>query len=159
MFSIIVAVDKNFCFGKNRQIPWKIKGEQQRFKNLTQNKTIVMGRTSFEEIGHPLKNRFNIIVSNTLKFNEDNCKVISNFKEFLQKNYKTNEEIFICGGEKIFYEALPYVNKIYLTIVDTIVENGDRYFPKNELIKFKQTYCESFKSNMSYTYFTFEREL
>jgi dihydrofolate reductase/dihydrofolate reductase (trimethoprim resistance protein) len=49
-----VAVAKNNVIGNNGIIPWKMKGEQKRFKELTVGKTIIMGRKSFEEIGKPL---------------------------------------------------------------------------------------------------------
>ena len=60
---MIVARSKNNVIGKNGQIPWKIKGEQKQFKELTTGNVVIMGRKSFEEIGKPLPNRKNIIVS------------------------------------------------------------------------------------------------
>ena len=54
MIGLIVARSKNNVIGKNGQIPWRIKGEQKQFKELTTGNTVVMGRKSYEEIGHPL---------------------------------------------------------------------------------------------------------
>jgi len=65
MISLIVAVAKNNVIGNNGIIPWKIKGEQKRFKELTTGKTIIMGRKAFEEIGKQLPNRKTILISNT----------------------------------------------------------------------------------------------
>jgi len=115
MYSIIVCVDKNNAIGKGGKIPWKLKGEQLRFKKLTTNKTIVMGRKSFEEIGKPLLNRKNVIVSNSKNFVGDNLITINNLEEWLEKNKNSQEEIFICGGYNVYKTALNYVNKIYLT--------------------------------------------
>ena len=64
MIGLIVARSKNNVIGKNGEIPWKIKGEQKQFKELTTGNTVIMGRKSYEEIGRPLPNRKNIIVSN-----------------------------------------------------------------------------------------------
>ena len=72
MVGLIVARSKNNVIGKNGQIPWRIKGEQKQFKELTTGNAIVMGRKSYEEIGHPLPNRLNIIVSRTKKFEGEN---------------------------------------------------------------------------------------
>ena len=63
MISLIVARSKNNVIGKNGQIPWKIKGEQKQFRELTTGNVVIMGRKSYEEIGHPLPNRMNIVVS------------------------------------------------------------------------------------------------
>lgn len=52
MISLVVAVVKNNVIGNNGIIPWKIKGDQKRFKELTIGKTIIIGRKSFE--GYPL---------------------------------------------------------------------------------------------------------
>ena len=38
MIGLIVARSKNNCIGKNGKIPWKIKGEQKQFKELTNRK-------------------------------------------------------------------------------------------------------------------------
>lgn len=51
MIGLIVARSKNNVIGKNGQIPWKIKGEQKQFRELTVGNVVVMGRKSYEEIG------------------------------------------------------------------------------------------------------------
>ena len=63
MIGLIVARSKNNVIGKNGNIPWKIKGEQKQFRELTTGNVVIMGRKSYEEIGHPLPNRMNIVVS------------------------------------------------------------------------------------------------
>ena len=60
MIGLIVARSKNNVIGRNGEIPWKIKGEQKQFRELTTGNVVVMGRKSYEEIGHPLPNRKNI---------------------------------------------------------------------------------------------------
>ena len=68
MIGLIVAYDKNRVIGNKGRIPWRIKGEQLRFKNLTTGNVVVMGRRSYEEIGRPLPNRLTIVVSSTKCF-------------------------------------------------------------------------------------------
>ena len=81
MVGLIVARSKNNVIGKNGQIPWRIKGEQKQFKELTTGNVVVMGRRSYEEIGHPLPNRMNIIVSRTKKFEGENLRTASSVQE------------------------------------------------------------------------------
>lgn len=61
MIELIVAYAKKHVIGNNGCIPWKIKGEQKWFKELTTGNIVVMGRRSFEEIGHPLPNRTQLL--------------------------------------------------------------------------------------------------
>ena len=68
MIGLIVARSKNNVIGKDGKIPWKIKGEQEQFKKLTTRNTIIMGRKTYEDIGHPLLNRKNIVISRTTNY-------------------------------------------------------------------------------------------
>lgn len=128
MIALIVARSKNNVIGKDGKIPWRIKGEQKQFKELTTNNIVIMGRKSYEEIGHPLPNRFNIVVSSTVNYEADNLITVKTLKEALE--YTNGKDIYIAGGYGIFNEAIPYVDKMYITEVDMEVENGDVFFPR-----------------------------
>lgn len=127
MISIIVAVAKGGAIGKEGKIPWKIPGEQRQFKELTTGHVVIMGRTSYEEIGHPLPERTNIVVSKTKVFSGENLHTVKSLKEAIER--AGQEEIFIAGGAEIFQEALPLADKIYMTYVDMEVPDADRFFP------------------------------
>ena len=79
MIGLIVARSKNNVIGKNGNIPWKIKGEQKQFRELTTGNVVIMGRKSYEEIGHPLPNRMNIVVSTTTEYQGDNLVILNNY--------------------------------------------------------------------------------
>lgn len=79
MIGLIVARSKNNVIGKNGNIPWKIKGEQKQFRELTTGNVVIMGRKSYEEIGHPLPNRMNIVVSTTTEYQGDNLVSVNYF--------------------------------------------------------------------------------
>ena len=49
----------------------------------------------------------------------------------LVSNNNSEDEIFILGGGQIFTEALPQINRLYLTVVDTEVP-ADTFFPEYE---------------------------
>ena len=127
MISIIVAVAKGGAIGKEGKMPWKIPGEQRQFKDLTTGHVVIMGRKSFEEIGHPLPDRKNIVVSKTKVFSGENLITAKSLEEALTLAGK--EEIFIAGGAELFQKALPLADRIYITYVDLEVPNGDRFFP------------------------------
>lgn len=154
MISIIAAISKNNVLGNKGIIPWHIKGEQKRFKELTTGKTIIMGRKSFEEIGKPLPNRKTILISNTLSVTDINCITVSNFQEAL-KAAAGEVEIFIAGGGRVYQEAISVTDRIYLTVIDLAAE-GDTYFPEID-DKFIKVYEERIEGEIPYTYYTYEK--
>lgn len=128
MVGLIVARSKNNVIGKHGEIPWKIKGEQKQFRELTTGNVVVMGRKSYEEIGHPLPNRKNIVVSNCMNYFGENLTTVASLDEALDT--VDNENIYIAGGYGLFKEALPLIDIMYITEIDMIVENGDVFFPE-----------------------------
>ena len=63
MLSLIVAYDKNKAIGNENTIPWRLKADMKRVKELTTNQTIIMGRKTLESIGHALPNRINRVLT------------------------------------------------------------------------------------------------
>ena len=127
MVGIIAARSINNVIGKDGRIPWKIKGEQKQFKELTTGNVVVMGRRSFEEIGKPLPNRKTIVVSSNKVFEGENLATVSSVKEAI--DMAGDENVFIAGGYGLYKEAMPYVDVMYITEVKTYIENGDVFFP------------------------------
>lgn len=85
MISIIVAVAKGGAIGKEGKMPWKIPGEQRQFKDLTTGHVVIMGRRSYEEIGHPLPERTNIVVSKTKVFSGENLYTVKSLQEAIER--------------------------------------------------------------------------
>jgi dihydrofolate reductase len=156
MIALIAAISKNFVIGKNGIIPWKIKGEQRRFKELTAGKTVIMGKRSFEEIGKPLPNRKTILVSNTLKYEDEYCRTAGSLQEALM--LAGNDDVFIAGGEMLYREALPLADRMYLTLIDMEVD-GDTFFPRFDEKEFVKTQEEQLGEDIPYRYLTFERKM
>lgn len=128
MIAIIAAISKNNVIGKDGKIPWKIKGEQSQFKNLTLGHTVIMGRKSYEEIGHPLPGRKTIIVSRSKSVCGENIKIASSLTEAISIAGK--DDIYIAGGSQIYNEAISVVDRMYITEIDIVVEDGDAFFPE-----------------------------
>lgn len=127
MIGIIVARSQNNVIGKDGKIPWFIKGEQKQFKELTTGQTVIMGRRSYEEIGHPLPNREIIVVSTTKTYVDKNVITARNLEEAL--SLVTTENAYIAGGSRLFEEGLKFADKLFITEVDMVVPFGDTFFP------------------------------
>lgn len=154
MIGLIVAYAKNRVIGNNGCIPWKIKGEQKRFKELTTGNVVVMGRRSYEEIGNPLPNRITIVISRTKSFDEENCFTVKSLEEAIK--LAGNKHIYISGGSSLYKEALPLVEKMYITEIDYEIE-GDTYFPEFDETSFVKEVNQHFDSDIPYTYVTYTK--
>lgn len=131
MITLIVAKSENNIIGDKGRIPWYIPKDLKRFKELTTNNVVIMGRKTFESLPEeyrPLPNRINIILSKDKSFKTNCCMVFNDLKKAIRKA-GSDKEIFIIGGGEIYKESLKYADKIYMTEVDGEFE-GDTYFPK-----------------------------
>lgn len=110
MFSLIVATDNNYGIGKNNKIPWINKEDMAYFRAKTLNNVVIMGRKTYESIGKPLSNRINIVISKTLKTNNNDLLIFSDIWECVKECYKNFSELecFVIGGEEIYSAFLKY---------------------------------------------------
>lgn len=155
MIGLIVAYAKNRVIGNNGCIPWRIKGEQRRFKELTTGNVVVMGRRSYEEIGRPLPNRMTYVVSRTKNFDEEGVKTVSSIQEAI--DLAGDKNIYISGGAGIYKEAMPYVEKMFITEVDLEPE-GDTFFPEFDENDFIKEINEEVDGEIPYRYVTYTRK-
>ncbi|MDE6749427.1 MAG: dihydrofolate reductase [Lachnospiraceae bacterium] len=149
MIGLIVARSKNNVIGKNGQIPWKIKGEQKQFRELTTGNVVIMGRKSYEEIGHPLPNRMNIVVSGSTNFTGENLLTVKSLKEAIEA--AGDADVYVSGGYGLFKEAIPMVDKMYITEIDMEIEDGDVFFPEFDKSDFDMTVGETGGEDIKYT--------
>lgn len=128
MLSLIVAYDKNKSIGQENTIPWRLKRDMLRVKELTTNQTIIMGRKTLDSIGRALPNRINRILTrdkNSLN-HYDNIEVYSD--DSILNNIET-EKAYVFGGGAIYQMYLDKCDEMFITEVDTIVE-ADTKFPE-----------------------------
>lgn len=156
--SVIAAMARNRVIGKNNRLPnWKIPGDLKRFRALTEGKVVLMGRKTFESIGKPLPNRWNVVVSSTMDNRRDDIWVVRSFAEGLAKaeELNPNGEVMVIGGSKIYELALPFASRMYLTYLNEKWE-GDAFFPKPKEQNWKVLEHEL---HDNHSFLIFEREV
>lgn len=156
MIALIVAYSKNRVIGNKGCIPWKIKGEQQRFKELTTGNIVIMGRRSYEEIGYPLPNRDIIVISNTRSFEAENCTTAASLAQALE--IAGSRDVYISGGAGLYEEAISIVDKMYITEIDDVIE-GDTCFPDFNEEEFTKEINKRVEGELPYTYVTYTRKM
>ncbi|HVZ58645.1 MAG TPA: dihydrofolate reductase [Patescibacteria group bacterium] len=155
--SIIAALSDNRVIGNKGEIPWHIPGEQKRVKELTTPHPLIMGRKTHESIGRVLPGRLNIIVTSDPHYQVEGGEVVHSLPEAITLASKADsEEIFIFGGANLYAQALPQVNRLYLTIVHKTME-GDAFFPDySEFVRVVSKEEHKYE-DYNYTYLTLER--
>ena len=125
--NIIACLDQNGAIGYKNQLIFHIRKDMERFKQLTLNHTIVMGRKTYDSLPHgALPLRRNIVITQQ-EIQLENCEVYHSLTDALDKC--TDDIIFIIGGESIYKQCLNLADNLYLTIVDKKMPKADTYFP------------------------------
>ncbi|MDR1432855.1 MAG: dihydrofolate reductase [Puniceicoccales bacterium] len=123
----IAAMAENRIIGSGNSMPWKIPEELSFFHRTTQNASVLMGRKTFESIGHPLHNRRNIVVTRDPSWSHAGVTAIGNFYQLLELGI--GDTLWVCGGGSIYDALLPACGELYLSIVCGKFE-GDAKFPE-----------------------------
>ncbi|SIS37253.1 dihydrofolate reductase [Salimicrobium flavidum] len=130
MISFIFAMDKNRLIGKNNDLPWHIPKDFQFFKDKTVNRTVIMGRKTFESLGGALPRREHVIITSDQNYEAEGCTVVHSIEEILQlTNSDPEKEWFIIGGTVLFEAMQEEANRMYVTHIEHVFE-GDTYFPE-----------------------------
>jgi dihydrofolate reductase len=135
--AIVAAISKDrHALGKENGLLWHIPEDMRRFKELTGNHPVVMGRKTFESIveilGKPLPGRENIVITRNPEYAYEGVTVVSSLEAGLTRAAELDqEEIHIGGGSEIYTQALPFVDRLYLTFVEDEPE-ADTFFPDFE---------------------------
>jgi len=115
--NVIFACDKNYGIGiDNKLPPWKIKGDLARFSKLTigdGNNVVIMGKNTYLSLPNQyLKNRQNVVVSNTLFEKYDNQQKVIDIEEEITYSIH-NKTIFLPSFSNAYNYALHYVSDNY----------------------------------------------
>lgn len=124
--TIVAAMDKGRVIGNKGQIPWKIPDDIRSFQFETAGKSVIMGRSTFESIGHALPDRDNIVLTTREGFVAEDVKVAHTCEEAL--HLTTTSDVSVIGGAEIYREFLPCADWLILSVVEGSHE-GDTFFP------------------------------
>lgn len=126
--ALIAAMDRNRVIGREGGLPWHLPADLAFFKQATMGKPVLMGRRTYESIGRPLPGRTNIVVSGRPDFQAPGCAVVPTPDAGLRVA-EGAAELMVLGGATLFRHFLDRADRLYLTEVETTVEDGDVWFP------------------------------
>jgi dihydrofolate reductase len=157
VISIIVAMSENRVIGRAGELPWHISADLKRFKRLTTDHSIIMGRKTYDSIGRPLPERRSIVISRDRGLVRAGAEVVASLGAALELT-AAEDEVFIIGGSSIYELALPLADRLYVTQIHADV-NGDVFFPYFDrsrwtLIEESPRQLDE-RSNLSYSFLTY----
>lgn len=161
--SIIAALGATTrALGKGGELLWRIPDDLKRFKELTMGHPVIMGRKTWESLpekSRPLPGRTNIVVTRQAHYTAPGATVVGSLEAARAEAARAAgaDEIFVIGGGEIYREALPFVDRLYLTLIDE-ERDADTFFPEYEKDFIKIISEESRnEDDLSYRWVTLER--
>ena len=119
---LILAIAENGVIGAGGAIPWRLKSDMRRFKALTLDKPVVMGRKTFVSIGKPLQKRTNIVITRDKDFRAAGAVVTNSFADARAiatgdalRRFAT--EIAVIGGAEIYAQWMDSADRLEITEV------------------------------------------
>ena len=129
--SLVVAMTRGNVIGKEGKIPWDLPVERGLFGKLTRNKTVIVGRKTFESMGGALRGRHNIVLSRT-EGKIEGVDVCRDFDCALSKAESYRDEVFVIGGSDVYAQAIKIADIIHVSYIKKD-HDGDRFFPEFDL--------------------------
>jgi len=137
-------------------MPWNLPSDRKRFHEITRGHYVIMGRKTFESIGHPLPDRKNIVLTRQRNYTAAGCIIAHDLGSAFAACGDAADEVFVCGGGEVFQETIALADRIYLTIVHAAVD-GDTRFPDIPS-DFKEVERKEVLESIPYAAVLFERK-
>ena len=129
---LIVAVADNGVIGRDNTIPWRLKSDLQRFKAMTLNKPVVMGRKTFQSLRRPLTGRTNIVMTRDPDYRAAGAVVTTSFENARAVAHgdalrRFATEIAIIGGAEVYAQWMDVADRLEITEVHARPEGDTRF--------------------------------
>ena len=160
LLNLIVACAENRVIGRDHRLPWRIPEDLQFFHDQTAGQTVVLGRVCFETWPRAAcDGRQPVVVTRNAALARDGVRVATSLLGALAIADTLPGEIYICGGQRIYEEALSLTRpmRLLLTLIHAEVP-GDTFMPEWRHLAWREVARrESSDANFRYTFFTLER--
>ena len=135
---MVAAVAENGVIGQAGGIPWHIPEDMKHFRETTRGHTVIMGRTTYEGIGHPLPYRTNIVVTRNPDWSAEGVFVVHTVADAIERAQAFDGDVIIAGGTQVYEAAMPWATHQVLTEVHASPE-GDTRYPDFDRSEWRET--------------------
>jgi dihydrofolate reductase len=139
--TLIAALDCRRAIGKGNALPWHLPDDLKRFKSLTLGRPLLMGRKTAESLGRALPGRRNLVLTRSGKVPFVGMDAVTSLDAAMA--IVGDQGVMVIGGGDVFALALPLATRMYLTHVETVVDDADAFFPAFDASRWRVTSRES----------------
>jgi dihydrofolate reductase len=163
ILSAVAAMASNRVIGVDNGLPWNLPEDLKFFREKTKGKIMIMGRKTFESLPKVLPGRFHIVITRQADYTVDHPDVrVVHSVEKAVEIAKTMippwpEEVCVVGGGEIYKQSLPYLNRIYLTVIEKEFK-GDAKFPEFDETVFKLKDRRDVPGDLPFSFRLYERD-
>ncbi len=157
LVTIIAAVAANGVIGRDNRMPWHLPEDLKRFKALTMDRPMIMGRKTWESLPGRLPGRPHIVVTRDPDYRAEGATVVGSLAAAIAAADGA-DEVFIIGGAELYAQALPIADRMQLTEITTDFA-GDTHFPDYDRKAWKEAARETHRAatGLEYAFATYER--
>ncbi|WP_295578121.1 dihydrofolate reductase [uncultured Lamprocystis sp.] len=127
LLCVVAAVADNGVIGRGNALPWHLPADLGRFRRLTLDKTIVMGRRTWESLPGLLPRRRHLVLTHDPAFRAAGCTAVGSLDAAIAAA-AGEAQLMVVGGASLYAQALPRADRLYLTQVHAVID-GDTCFP------------------------------
>jgi dihydrofolate reductase len=135
---MVAAVAANGVIGRGGDIPWSLPEDLRHFRATTRGHTVLMGRRTYESIGHPLPYRTNVVVTRDPDWSADGVFVVHSVREGVDRAQAFEGDVMVIGGGHVYADAMDLADAQVLTEVHQSPE-GDTYYPDFDRGEWRET--------------------
>lgn len=155
---LIVACSENRVIGRRGSLPWSIPEDTAFFQNQTLGHTVIMGSRSFGEWPGCHRGRDVVVVTHEPEKIPSGIRAAASLTEAVAIAQELRGEIYLCGGQRIYEDGLAIGDRLHLTLVHTVIADGDTFFPDwRQHFPREIARRESRDASWRYTFLTLER--
>lgn len=130
--TMILALADDGTLGHEGKIPWDLPEDLKRFKALTMDHAVIMGRKTWESLPakfRPLPGRTNIVLTSQSNARFEGAHDMHSLEAAIlwARLLKPGKPPIIIGGAAVYREALPLATRILLTRVHCSPGGGTRF--------------------------------
>ncbi len=135
---MVAAVAENGVIGQGGDIPWSIPEDLKHFRATTRGNTVLMGRSTYDSIGHPLPYRSNVVVTRNSEWSAEGVFVVHSVEEGVELAQGFEGDVMVIGGGHVYAAAMPLADTQVLTEVHQSPE-GDTHYPEFDRSEWTET--------------------
>ena len=129
--ALIAALDHRFAIGRDNALPWHLPDDLKRFKALTMGHPLLMGRKTAESLGRALPGRRNLVLTRSGKVPFAGMEAVASVEAAIDAARAADEmRLCVIGGGEVYATCMARATRLFLTHVDTVVEDADAFFPR-----------------------------